>query len=175
MRKSVVTALCVVMASLLLCLGAVWYFFGFAQKEPEPIIEEPEGEEVLTFADGVIVDGLDISGMTLEEAASALNKLHVAQDEDFRLVLFFEGFSDAIEYPDITVAYNTTEILNEAIQFGNIGTTMRREEERARVSAEGAREGKRESQTRIHHHLQRCGTHHYCHRMQKHRQEAPVG
>ncbi len=139
MRKSVVTALCVVMASLLLCLGAVWYFFGFAQKEPETIIEEPEGEDVLTFADGAIVDGLDISGMTLEAAASALNKLHVAQDEDFRLELFFEGFSDAIEYPDITVAYNTTEILNEAIQFGNTGTTMRREEERARVKAGEAR------------------------------------
>ncbi len=139
MRKSVVTALCVVMVSLLVCLGVAWYVFGVVMNEPEPVAEIAEGEEELTFIDGVVVDGVDISGMTFEEAASALNKLHVASDENFRLELWFEGFSDAVEYPDITVSYNTSELLNEAIQLGNTGTSSRREDERARVSAEGAR------------------------------------
>ncbi len=137
MRKSVVTTLCIVMASLLVCLGVAWYIFGVAQKAPEP--EAEIIEEVLRFCDGISVDGIDISGMTLEEAASALNKLHVAADENFKLELWFEGFSDSIEYPDITVAYNTADILNEAIQLGNNGTPTRREEEIARVKAEGAR------------------------------------
>ncbi len=139
MPKRVVTALCIVMAALLVGLGAVFYYFGIVQKASEPEAATLDTEEAITFCDGITVDGIDISDMTLEEAASSLNRLHVAQDEDFRLELWFEGFSDVIEYPDITVSYNTADILNEAIQLGNSGTPTRREEERARVSAEGVR------------------------------------
>ncbi len=137
MRKSVVTVLCIIMASLLVCLGAAWYIFGVVLRAPDLEPENPEIEIVPTFCAGISVDGIDISGMTLEEASSALHKLHVASDETFKLELQLEDYTDTIEYPDITVSYNTNEILNEAIQFGNNGTEEQRLEERERAAAEG--------------------------------------
>ncbi len=138
MRRSVVTVLCVIMASLLVCLGVAWYIFGASRDAAAPASENSEIEEVLRFCGGVSVDGIDIAGMTLEEAASALNKLHVAADESFQLELRLDDYTDTIEYPDITVHYNTADILSEAIQLGNSGGEGRRLEERERAAAEGA-------------------------------------
>lgn len=80
------------------------------------------------FAQHILVNGMDISGMTPEEAKSYLTQNLISTFDEQTITLTTEKTSSPviITYKDLGVTYNLEEILSEAMQIGHEGNLFER-------------------------------------------------
>lgn len=139
MRKNVVTTLCIVIGVLLVGLGVTAYIFWSGQNEP---VWNEQGDTVQIadngkFIEGIVVDGIEISGMTYDDALKIINREHLKQDEGFKLQLKLDDYSTQLEAPDIIFTYNTRDVLDEALQLGRRGSPSECIEEKRVIAEQG--------------------------------------
>jgi hypothetical protein len=69
-----------------------------------------------TFANGVTVDGIDLSGKTMEQAKDALADTEKQKTSGYRFELKYQDQTFTVSDQDFKVTCNTDEVLGEALQ-----------------------------------------------------------
>ena len=102
--------LLIVLAALVAVLGTLYYFVIYREQQRESIINGT------TFHEGISVNGVDISGMTMDAARTAL-KDSVEKDIAAGVHLNFtcNGQSYAADSSYFTITYTTEQVLEEAM------------------------------------------------------------
>lgn len=90
-----------------------------------------------TFRDGVTVGGLDVSGMTLDEAREALKPVEEALTADVGFTVTDGAHSYDVPQSCFTISYDTEERLAEAMQLAREGTLKELEAELADIAQNG--------------------------------------
>jgi vancomycin resistance protein YoaR len=100
-----------------------------------PAGDVPEQER--TFYSSIKVDGLDISGKSIEEAKSMLDDAHKQLVEGKMINITLDGNSAELNVSDVTFVYNTDSILSEAIKIGWEGTRQERKAQQEDLAQNG--------------------------------------
>lgn len=110
---------------------AVGVFFGVQayQESQERQQHEEEVQNVVedeTFYDGIIVQGVDLGGMTMAQARQALEPVEESLRGTYSVTVARGEQSWVITEADLDFTYNTEEVLQEAYQYGREGTDEER-------------------------------------------------
>ena len=112
----IVRTLLIVLAALLMVLGTLYYFIIYREQQRQQIMNST------TFHDGVTVNGVDISGQTLNEAKATLAGTAEKEIADsVHLTFTCNGKSYTADSSKFTITCNTEEILNEAMSLAREG------------------------------------------------------
>ena len=90
-----------------------------------------------TIKEGIFLDGIDISGMTAEEAYAAGDTYVEELGATSILIQGEEGESVEIQMSDLGLTWNNREIVDEALQIASSGNIVARYKERKDVAKEG--------------------------------------
>lgn len=108
---------CVLAAVVVVCaVGAGIKMLG----DPQVSSEEPGVEQTAertTFPKGIVVEGIDLEGMTLEEATAAVKAVEPSLST-CNITLTSGDKSWTLTNSNFTYTYNTDEVLQEAFEYG---------------------------------------------------------
>ncbi len=108
--------LLIVLALLMAALGALYYFVIYREQQRMAIVNGT------TFHEGISVNGVDISGMTMDAAKTALG---ASAEKDIaagiHLNFTCNGQSYTADSSCFTITYNTEEVLTEAMGLAREG------------------------------------------------------
>lgn len=140
-RIGIKTILIVVIAVLALGLGATAYML-LSQNDILPSVSEIVGgdNEPLddgTFAQGVQVDGVDISMMTMEQAKADIHTAQQKALEGKTIELTLDDEKISVSLNTLNPTYNTDEVLSNAMNVGRTGTKEEQQAERALAAEQG--------------------------------------
>lgn len=76
------------------------------------------------FHDGITISGIDVSGMTYDEAYAALKPIEDDLASQIQFTLTYNDVSFDLDQNNLNVLFNTTDILDEAIMLGKTGGYM---------------------------------------------------
>ncbi len=88
------------------------------KKETEPV------EDAAVFHDGISIGGIDIGGLTEDEAAQKLSGL---ADEELEIIVWHDEDMWNVKFSDIDVKADFTSALEAAMEIGNVGTEEERQ------------------------------------------------
>ncbi|GFI62369.1 vancomycin B-type resistance protein VanW [Clostridiales bacterium] len=89
------------------------------KKQEEQVVQLPEG----SICEGISVGGVDIGGLSLNEASEKLSK---NLRTDYKLFLELEENKWEIPFKDIEASVDYAEALNTALEIGSVGTDEER-------------------------------------------------
>ncbi len=126
-KKGAIIAISVV-AALLLAAGGVYYYLystGFFKPTIEvtmadgtlmKIKVEEAYAELMTdkFFSGTVIDGIEVGGMTVDEAFNAVSTTLPDKPLDIDIKLNLEGKKFPVDFSDASFEYNTREVVDEA-------------------------------------------------------------
>ena len=115
-------------AAVILLAGAIGlgvYYIGSIEDRYEvtmsdgsvkKITAEEAYAELMTdkFYSGIVIDGVDVGGMTYDEALNAVSSKQPAKPLDIDIKLLLNGRKLYLDFSDATFEYNTRQILDEA-------------------------------------------------------------
>jgi energy-converting hydrogenase Eha subunit A len=133
-RKTIITVLVALVAAAVVLGGIMIALKLKAEKEEElrqSIINSG------TFHTGITVGGVDVSGMTMEEASSALKTAEDKLTENVGFVVSDGENEYRIDKSFFTIGYNTDDMLAEAMALGREGTLEELQAELADIAANG--------------------------------------
>lgn len=133
-RKWWVIGGCVLAAVVIICLvgaGIGMLRTDGTESQPESLPQSQLADN--TFYKGVVVEGVDLGGMTMEEAAAELKDVEQTLGADCRVTMNYEGKSWELTKDDLTFTYDTEEVLREAYDYAR---SEEDEAERVRMIAE---------------------------------------
>ena len=129
-KKTLIIVLCVVLGVLILAVAgaAVWYFtqaqdVGLTEEE-QALHDEIQGViDARVFIDGVKVDGVDVGGMTMDEAKAAVKAAHEEQLAGLEYTFDIDGETIVLKQSNsFAVRYNLAAVLEQAfncVDFSN--------------------------------------------------------
>ena len=134
-KKGLVAALCVL--AVVIVAGTAGFLVWSGQKAAEEAARERETEisaliDTDTFYHGIVVDGIDLGGMTMDEAREAVQSAESSARGDFAVTMTYGDQSFTVTQDDVDFSFDTDAVLEEAYQYGRDGD---REERYAKVSA----------------------------------------
>lgn len=134
-KKGLVAALCVL--AVVIVAGTAGFLVWSGQKAAEEAAREREAEisaliDTDTFYHGVVVDGIDLGGMTMDEAREAVQSAEASARGDFAVTMTYGDQSFTVTQDDVDFSFDTDAVLEEAYQYGRDGD---REERYQKVSA----------------------------------------
>ncbi len=110
---------CVLAAVLVVCLiGAGVKMLGSSEKISSQPGEEQMSERT-TFPKGIVVEGIDLNGMTMDEAAAAVKALEPSLGV-CDVTLTYGDKSFALTQSDLSFTYNTDDVLQEAFDYARL-------------------------------------------------------
>lgn len=126
-KKGAIIAISVV-AALLLAAGGVYYYLystGFfkptievtmADGTMKKIKVEEAYAELMTdkFFSGTVIDGIEVGGMTVDEAFNAVSTTLPDKPLDIDIKLNLEGKKFPVDFSDASFEYNTREVVEDA-------------------------------------------------------------
>lgn len=133
-RKTLITVLVALVAAAVVLGGIMIALKLKAEKEEElrqSIINSG------TFHTGITVGGVDVSGMTMEEASSALKTAEDKLTENVGFVVSDGENEYRIDKSFFNISYNTDDMLAEAMALGREGTLEELQAELADIAANG--------------------------------------
>ncbi len=80
-------------------------------------------ENTDTFFDGITVQGVDISGMTMEEATAAVAAVEATARPTIELTMVYNGQNYVYNTDRFAFTYDTAQILEQAYAIGRTGTS----------------------------------------------------
>ena len=80
-------------------------------------------ENTDTFFDGITVQGVDISGMTMEEATAAVAAVEATARPTIQLTMTYNGQNYVYDTDRFAFTYDTAQILEQAYAIGRTGTS----------------------------------------------------
>lgn len=110
---------------LVLTVCMLFYAYIFAQEQImayrdfQRIVGIVSGE---TFYPGVVVDGVDLGGKTMEEALALLSSHETASVQGFEVFLTADGKTWRLSSDEIPLSWNTETILQQAYALGRGGS-----------------------------------------------------
>ncbi|HWR23059.1 MAG TPA: VanW family protein [Feifaniaceae bacterium] len=116
-----------VLALLVVAVAAVLLLTG-GDKE-DPTMTEYMNSDT-RFLSGVAIEGVDVSGLPMEEAKPLVEQAVAGRLNSVSITLQHEDKSWTLTAADMNVSANTEEILTEAMGFGRDGTLSENAEER---------------------------------------------
>lgn len=95
------------------------------EQQQEEYIQEVNKvlENTNTFYDGITVQGVDISGMTMEEATAAVTAVEATSRPTIQLTMTYNGQNYVYDTDRFGFTYNTTQILEQAFAIGRTGSS----------------------------------------------------
>lgn len=135
-KKGLVAALCVL--AVVIVAGTAGFLVWSGQKAAaEEAAREREAEisaliDTDTFYHGIVVDGIDLGGMTMDEAREAVQSAESSARGDFAVTMTYGDQSFTVTQDDVDFSFDTDAVLEEAYQYGRDGD---REERYQKVSA----------------------------------------
>lgn len=85
-----------------------------------------------TFYDGIVVEGVDLGGMTMEEAQSKLSSMEDGLRDTYSITLKYKDQEWKLTEDNLDFTFNTEDVLKEAMAYGREGD---REERFQKVKA----------------------------------------
>lgn len=89
------------------------------------------------FLDGITVEGIDVSGLSLEEAKPLVEKAVFAKLNGVSLTLQHDGNSWAFTGADMSLSANTDDLLTQAMAYGREGSFSENTEARELLKTQG--------------------------------------
>lgn len=80
-------------------------------------------ENTNTFYDGITVQGVDISGMTMEEATAAVTAVEATSRPTIQLTMTYNGQNYVYDTDRFGFTYDTAQILEQAFAIGRTGSS----------------------------------------------------
>ena len=80
-------------------------------------------ENTDTFFDGITVQGVDVSGMTMEEATAAVTAVEASARPTIQLTMTYNGQNYVYDTDRFGFTYDTAQILEKAYAIGRTGTS----------------------------------------------------
>lgn len=111
-------------------LLAVFCLVGFS----EPAYAAEESDNVI--ADGVMVEGIELSGMTKEEAEQVVSE-YFERFKTGTLVLSFNGSESEISFEELGITWDNPDLVEEALSHGKSGNVLQRYKEQTKLRKEG--------------------------------------
>ena len=130
------TLLVIVLCAGVWLFGANLYSDQMAAYKAYAAIRQTVGQN--TFFPGVTVDGMDLSGMTMEQARALYAGRQQEQTEAFSLVVASGDRRWRITSQEVPVTFDAMTVLERAFAVGRVGTLEERYAEIQRVAREGA-------------------------------------
>ncbi len=126
-RRSLVPLLSVIFVLLLMGLGVHYYLYRIGFFKPTIIVTMADGTqqkvkvedayaEINTdkFYQGTVIDGIDVGGMTPDEAFAAVSASLPEEPEEVAVKLNVEGKLYPVDFTDVTFEYNAREVVDNA-------------------------------------------------------------
>lgn len=114
------------------CLAAVWLLAGLFAYIPVSLASEKKD----TIAEGISIGGMDVSGLT-EEEAEELVADYVSGLENGTLQLSFNGARTEIGFAELGFVWDNPEVVSEAAVCGQTGNLLERYLELTTLKKEG--------------------------------------
>ncbi len=108
-------AVAVIMCVILVCVN-----LNEVSKESERLTIIKSGR----FNDGITISGIDVSGMTYDEAYAALRPIEDELASQIQFTLTYDDVLFHLDQNNLNVLFNTADILDEAIMLGKTGGYM---------------------------------------------------
>lgn len=89
-----------------------------------------------TIAEGISVEGMDVGGLTAEEAEELVTD-YVTDLENGTLQVFFNGAETAVGFADLGFVWDNPEVVSEAARCGQTGNLLERYQEITTLKNEG--------------------------------------
>lgn len=122
--------------ALVLCVvAAAGGGYAYLQYQQQQIIAMLSAEGIY---EGISIDGTDVSGMSKEEATALLEGKHTDVLADEVITLGYEKDKWEIAFSDVKASYGIAEVVEEAYNYGRMGT----EKERVAMVSALQKEGK---------------------------------
>lgn len=115
------TALWVVLA-VVLALGAVGAFFGrqlYTDYQHQQ--EVAAAIDTNTFYKGIVVQGIDLGGKTMEQAQAAVKELEPSLRGKYNITVKYEDKSWNLTQDDLSFTFNTDSVLKDAYDYARQG------------------------------------------------------
>ncbi len=103
---------------------------GFAK----PAYAAEESDNVI--ADGVMVEGIELSGMTKEEAEQVVSE-YFERFKTGSLVLSFNGSETEISFEELGITWDNPDLVEDALSHGKSGNVLQRYKEQTKLRKEG--------------------------------------
>ena len=129
-RRSLVPLLSVILLLELLGLGAHYYLYRIGYFKPTIMVTMADGSQqkikvedayaeinIDKFYQGTKIDGIEVGGMTLDEAYTAVSASLPEEPEDVTVKLNVEGKLYPVDFTDVTFEYNAKEVVDEAYKL----------------------------------------------------------
>ncbi|MEG1560090.1 MAG: VanW family protein [Clostridia bacterium] len=126
-KRSFATPILLIAAGLL-AIGTAFCAISVSSINRNEIVKEAERQTIIksgTFHAGITVNGISISGMTIDEAKTALLPVEATLTDSVHFNLKYETNTYEITKDDFTISYNTDALLNEAIMLGRDGGLLK--------------------------------------------------
>lgn len=89
------------------------------------------------FLDGITVEGIDVSGLSLEEAKPLIEQAVSRKLNSVSITLQYDGNSWAFTAADMNLSANTDDVLTQAMAYGREGTLSENTEARELLKTQG--------------------------------------
>lgn len=117
------------------CFGG--YFFLNADRAVAAYDDQTQILDDGTFFQGVSVTGVDVSGMTMDEARQAIQEEAAARIADISVTYTVEGEEYTLGAEELGTALDTESVLNKAMELGRVGPFSKRHGEIATARNRG--------------------------------------
>ena len=111
-------------------LLAVFCLIGFVQ----PAYAAEQEDNVI--ADGVMVEGIELSGMTKEEAQKIVSE-YFERFKTGTLILSFNGSESEISFEELGITWDNPDLVEDALSHGKSGNVLQRYKEQTKLRKEG--------------------------------------
>ena len=88
------------------------------------------------IADGIMVEGIEISGMTAEEAQEVVAE-YFERCKTGSLLLSFNGSETEISFEELGITWDNPDLVEQAMTHGKSGNVLQRYKEATRLKKEG--------------------------------------
>ena len=121
-RRTKIIAICAAAAVVLAaaCIVA-WRKISADNAEKKHLAEVRAALDVETFYGGVTVQGVDLGGMTMEQAKAAVSAKETSADGTYRVTIAYGDQKWELTQKDLAFTYDTDEVLEKAYAYGRTG------------------------------------------------------
>lgn len=105
------------LAVLCLCLAGAYFAYAYTQNQKIKEIMSQDG-----IYQGITIDGIDVGGLSKEEAMNLLVQTHGKDASNQKLVLFYEDEEWVYTFHDIGAEYQVEKAVDLAYNLGRTGT-----------------------------------------------------
>ena len=123
-KKHIILACVLSAAVLVLAAGAAIFFHFYSQSQETAKMNTTV--DTTTFYKGIVVQGIDLGGKTMEQATAAVKALEPSLRDKYNITITYKDKSWKITEDDFAFAFDTDQVLKEAYAYARSGNNEER-------------------------------------------------